>query len=152
MTEETKELTPEEIKAEEDKFFIAATQPDSMQRIQQGGEFLNPAPTDTMYSDESATKQIVEEAQKHYNKCAAIAALEYSPGLQMILERIEYMRNLFHTDNEDMVNKGEFDASKMQANIYASAKFNDLKNWIDGQMKDYKEKIKESQFEEEEVH
>ena len=59
------------------------------------------------------------------------------------------MRGLFHTDNEDMVNKGEFDASKMQANIYASAKFNDLKNWIDSKMKDYKEINKDQNVEEE---
>ena len=149
MTKETVEMTPEELKEEEDKFFVRATQPESMQRIQQGGEFLNPGPSDTMYSDEGASKQIVEEAQKHYNDCASIAALEHNPGLKMIRERIDYMRGLFHTDNEDMVNKGEFDASKMQANIYASAKFNDLKKWIDSKMKDYKEINKDQNVEEE---
>ncbi len=151
MTEGSKELTKEQIKTEEDAFFRQATEPNSMQRIRQGGDFLEAGQTETMYSDEETTQQIIEETRKHYHKCASIAALEHNPGLKMIRERIEYMRSLFHTDNEDMVNKGEFDASKMQANIYASAKFNDLKLWIDSKMKDYKEQIKESQSGEEKV-
>ncbi len=145
MTEETKELTEEEAKAEDDKFFAEATQPGSMQRIQQGGEFLDPAAPETMYSDQATTDQIIEETRKHFQECAAIAALEHNPGFKAIMERIDEMRTLFHVDNELMVNeKGVLDPARMQANIYASAKFQDLKNWINAQINDYRTKIKEN--------
>ena len=146
MTEEIKEPTQEELKAEEDKFFVEATQPGSMSRIQQGGEFLDPAAPETMYSDQATTDQIVEETRRHFQECAAIAALEHNPGFKAIMDRIDEMRNLFHVDNELMVNeKGVLDPARMQANIYASAKFQDLKNWINSQVGDYKTRIKENQ-------
>lgn len=146
MIEDTKELTEEEVKAEEDKFFVEATAPDSMSRIQQGGEFLKPAATETMYSDQETTEQIIEETRQHFQECAAIAALEHNPGFKAIMEKIDEMRTLFHVDNENMVNeKGILDPARMQANIYASAKFQDLKNWINGQVSDYKTRIKENQ-------
>jgi len=146
LTEETKEFTEEELKEQDDKWFEDAVSPEGMQRIAQGGEFLEAERADTMYSDQEATDKIIDETRKHFQDCAAIAALEHSPGLNMILKRIDEMRQLFHTDNEDMVNRdGKFDSAKMQSNIYASAKFNDLKLWIKSQMKDYKEHIKEKQ-------
>ena len=146
MTEEVKELTEEEIQEEEDKFFAQATAPGSMQRIQQGGEFLEAEAPQTMYSDQETTDKIIEETRLHFSECAAIAALEYNPGFKAIMTKIDEMRTLFHTDNESMVNeKGIMDPSKMQANIYASAKFKDLKDWIENQVGDYKTHIKENQ-------
>ena len=146
MTDETKELTEEEVKAEDDKFFAEATMPGSMSRIQQGGEFLDPDAPETMYSDQATTEQIIEETRKRFSECAAIAALEHNPGFKAIMERIDEMRTLFHADNESMVNeKGVLDPARMQANIYASAKFQDLKNWINSQVVDYKTKIQENQ-------
>lgn len=146
MTEKAEELTPEQIQEEEDKFFAEATAPGSMQRIQQGGEFLDPAPPDTMYSDQETTDNIIEQSRSHFSKCAAIAALEHNPGFTAIMNRIEEMRSLFHADNEGMVNeKGLLDAARMQANIYASAKLKDLKDWIENQVGDYKTHIRESQ-------
>lgn len=146
MTDETKELTEEEIKEEEDKFFAEATSPDSLSRIQQGGEFLDPAAPKTMYSDQETTDQIIKETRQRFSECAAIASLEHNPGFKAIIGRIDEMRTLFHVDNENMVNeKGILDPARMQANIYASAKFQDLKNWINSQVSDYKTKIKEDQ-------
>ena len=146
MTDEVREATPEEIQEAEDKFFVEATMPGSMSRIQQGGEFLDAAAPETMYSDQATTDKIVEETRKHFQDCAAIAALEHNPGFKAIMERIDEMRNLFHVDNENMVNeKGVLDPARMQANIYASAKFQDLKNWINSQVGDYKTRIKENQ-------
>lgn len=144
MTEDTKELTEEELKREEDKFFQEATSPNSMSRIQQGGEFLKAGQAGTMYSDQKTTETIIEETRVHFQECAAIAALEFNPGFQAIMKRIDEMRTLFHVDNENMVNeKGVIDSAKMQANIYASAKFKDLKDWIESKVGDYKTQIKE---------
>lgn len=146
MTENVKELTPEEMEAEEQKFLDEAVSPGSMQRIRQGGDFLEPGPTDTMYSDQETTDKIIEQSRVHFSECAAIAALEYNPGFKAIMEKIDEMRMLFHTDNESMVNdKGVMDPAKMQANIYASAKFKDLKDWIEHQVGDYKTHIRENQ-------
>lgn len=146
MIDDIKEQTPEEAKAEEDRFFVEATAPDSMSRIQQGGEFLKPAATETMYSDQDTTDQIIEETRQYFQACAAIAALEFNPGFKAIMNKIDEMRTLFHVDNENMVNeKGVLDPARMQANIYASAKFQDLKNWINLQVDDYKNRIKENQ-------
>jgi len=146
LIEEVKELTEQEVKDQDDKFFAEAIAPGSMQRIQQGGEFLKAEAPETMYSDQETTDKIIEETRQHFSECAAIAALEHNPGFKAIMTKIDEMRTLFHTDNESMVNeRGIMDAAKMQANIYASAKFKDLKDWIENQVGDYKSNIKENQ-------
>lgn len=149
MTEETtKEITAEDLEKllkEEQQFLDDAISPGSLGGIKQGGEFLEPEAAGTMYNDEEASKKIVEESQEYYNECAAIAALEHSPGLNLILKRIETLCEKFHSDNENMMRNNEVSPEMIQCNIFAATHFKDLKAWIEGQMDQYQAKVKEAQ-------
>ena len=151
MTEETtKELTAEDLEKlleEEQQFLDDAIAPNSLGGIKQGGEFLEPEAAGTMYNDEDASKKILEESQKYYNQCAAIAALEHNPGLKLILERIDTLCEKFHSDNENMMRKNEVKPEMIQCNIFAATHLKDLKFWIEGQMGEYQAKLKEAQDE-----
>ena len=136
-----KELTEEEIKAEEDAFFQRATHPGSMQRIVQGGEFLEEGPAATMFDDEEAAERMRKEAQETFNKCAQIAALENNPGMSLIFDQIENMAAALHKNNEAMMQGGTLDPNKMQANIMAAVKLKELKIWIQSKMEGYKREI-----------
>lgn len=135
----------EDLEKEEQAFLDEAISPGSLGEIHQGGDFLEPEAAGTMYNDEDSSKKIVEESQKYYNKCAAIAALEHNPGLKLILERIETMREKFNADNENMMRNNEVKPDMIQCNIFAATHFKDLKTWIQGQMGEYQAKLKEAQ-------
>lgn len=141
MTEEIKELTEEERKAEEDRFFVEATHPDSMQRVKQGGEFLEAGHPETMYHDEETAKIMVEEARKTFDRCAQIAALANSPGMELILNQIDSQSAELHKDNENMMLNKKVDANLMQANIFAAVKLQELKAWIKSKQETYKKEI-----------
>ncbi len=148
MTETTKEITAKDIEdlaKEEQQFLEDAIAPNSLGAIKQGGEFLDPDPADTMYNDEEASKKIVEETQKYFHECAAIAALEHNPGLKLILKRIETLCETLHADNENMMRNNEVKPEMIQCNIFAATHLKDLKTWIEGQMGEYHAKIKEAQ-------
>lgn len=141
MTEETKETTEEERKAEEDRFFEEATHPNSMQKIAQGGEFLEAGHPETMYHDEETAKLMVEEARQTFQKCAQIAALENSPGMDLILNQIDEQSAELHKDNENMMLNKKVDPNLMQSNIFAAVKLQELKAWIVSKQEIYKKEI-----------
>ncbi len=143
IEEEEKELTEEELKEQEDQFFADAVKPDSMQRIAQGGEFLEPGHPQTLYNDKAAEEEIIEQTREQFQKCAQVAALGNSPGLQLILERIDVMSKTLHADNENMMRDKEraIDTGLMQSNIFGSAQLQDLKSWILGQQEQYQRDI-----------
>lgn len=139
--EEKKELTEEERKAEEDRFFQEITSPGSMQRINQGGEFLETGHPETMYHDEETAKLLVEEARATFQKCAQIAALENSPGMDLILKQIDDQSAGLHKDNENMMLNKKVDPNLMQSNIFAAVKLQELKRWIKSKQETYKTEI-----------
>jgi hypothetical protein len=141
LIEETKELTEEEKKAEEDQFFVEATHPESMQRINQGGEFLEAGHPETMYHDEETAKLMVEEARSTFQKCAQIAALENSPGMDLILKQIDDQTAELHKDNENMMLNKKVDPNLMQANIFAAVKLQEFKAWIKSKQETYKKEV-----------
>lgn len=141
MVEETKELTEEEIKEEEDKFFARATAPDSMQRIAQGGEFLEKGPPQTMYNDEEGVAQMRKDAHETFQRCAQLAALENSPGLKLIYDQIDTVSAALHKDNESMMINKSVDPALLQANIFAAATLQQLKAWIESKMAIYKSEM-----------
>lgn len=141
MAEEEKELTEEELQKEEDKFFSDAVSPNSMQRIQQGGEFLEEGPAVTMYQDEKEAKSMKEEAMRTFNKCAQLASMEYNPGMALIFTQIDEQCTMLHKDNENMMIGKQVDASLMQANIFAAVKLRELKAWIESKITEYKREV-----------
>ncbi len=150
IKEEEKELTEEELKEQEDQFFINAVDPGSMQRIPRGGEFLEPGHPETLYNDKSAEEEIIKQTRERFQECAQVAALGNSPGLQLILKRIDVMSKALHADNENMMRDKEraIDTGLMQSNIFGSAQLQDLKAWILGQQETYLREIAEKPEEE----
>ena len=141
MTEEVEELTEEQKKLEDDRFFEEATHPDSMQRVKQGGEFLEAGHPETMYHDEETAKLMVEEARETFSKCAQIAALENSPGMDLILKQLDDQTAELHKDNENMMLNKKVDPNLMQANIFAAVKLQEFKRWIISKQEIYKKEI-----------
>lgn len=137
----------EDLEKEEQAYLDEAIAPNSLGAIKQGGEFLEPEAADTMYHDEEASKKIMEETQKYFHECAAIAALEHNPGLKLILKRIETLCTTLHADNENMMRNNEVKPEMIQCNIFAATHLKDLKTWIEGQTGEYHAKIKEAQDE-----
>lgn len=137
----TEELTEEQIKEKDDKWFVDAITPESMQKIEQGGDFLEAGPASTMYNDEETSKKIIEDVKASFERCAQIATLEHNPGLKLIFERIDAVCSSLHTDNENMMKERKTDTGLMQANIFAACQLRELKKWIEGKISTYKTEI-----------
>lgn len=148
VDEEVEELTEEELKKKEDEFFLDAVSPNSMQRVRQGGEFLEEGPATTMYQDEAVAEEMKEEAQNTFNQCAQIASMEHNPGMILIFTQIDEQCELLHKDNENMIRMRKVDASLIQANIFAAVKLRELKDWIESKVSEYKREVLEQSAEE----